>query len=131
MAVENRLGKGLGALLGAQPTVSASRGGGTLPTSLMQAGAYQPRHAMPPESLEELTASIRAKGVIQPILVRPLKNGVAGGPRYEIIAGERRWLAAKLAGLSDIPTIVRDVSDQEALALALIENIQRENLSAT
>jgi ParB family chromosome partitioning protein len=131
MAIENRLSKGLGALLGATPTVSASRGGGTLPVSLMKGGAFQPRQAAPVESLEDLTASIKAKGVIQPILVRPMRNGPPGGPRYEIIAGERRWQAAKLAGLTDIPTIVRDVSDEEALALALIENIQRESLSAT
>jgi ParB family chromosome partitioning protein len=120
----------LGALLGAAPTVSASRGGGTLPLSLMQSSTLQPRREIHQEPLEELAASIKAKGVIQPIVVRPLPAG-ASGARYEIVAGERRWQAAKLAGLTDIPVIVRDLSDQEAVAVALIENIQREELTAT
>ena len=133
MAQETRvgLGRGLGALLGAAPTVSASRGGGTLPLSLMQSGALQPRREIQQEPLEELAASIKAKGVIQPIIVRPLPAGASGPARYEIVAGERRWQAAKLAGLADIPVIVRDLSDQEAVAVALIENIQREELTAT
>ncbi|MEA3159783.1 MAG: ParB family transcriptional regulator, chromosome partitioning protein, partial [Gammaproteobacteria bacterium] len=132
MAQESRgLGRGLGALLGAAPTVSASRGGGTLPLSLMQSGALQPRREIHQEPLEELAASIKAKGVIQPIIVRPLPAGASGPARYEIVAGERRWQAAKLAGLADIPVIVRDLSDQEAVAVALIENIQREELTAT
>jgi ParB family chromosome partitioning protein len=124
------LGRGLGSLLGADPTVSLSRGGGTLPMSLMQAGAFQPRHAIHQEPLEELAASIKANGVIEPIIVRPLPAGTAGDARYEIVAGERRWRAAKLAGLADIPTIVRQLSDKEAVAVALIENIQREDLTA-
>jgi ParB family transcriptional regulator, chromosome partitioning protein len=132
MAQESRgLGRGLGALLGAAPTVSASRGGGTLPLSLMQSGALQPRREIHQEPLEELAASIKAKGVIQPIVVRPLPPGVSGPARYEVVAGERRWQAAKLAGLTDIPVIVRELSDQEAVAVALIENIQREELTAT
>jgi ParB family chromosome partitioning protein len=110
--------------------VSASRGGGTLPLSLMQSGALQPRREIHREVLEELAASIKAKGVIQPIIVRPLQAGSSGTARYEIVAGERRWQAAKLAGLTDIPVIVRDLSDQEAVAVALIENIQREELTA-
>jgi ParB family transcriptional regulator, chromosome partitioning protein len=131
MGQESRgLGRGLGALLGAAPTVSASRGGGTLPLSLMQSGALQPRREIHREPLEELAASIKAKGVIQPIIVRPLPAGASGTARYEIIAGERRWQAAKLAGLTDIPVIVRDLSDKEAVAVALIENIQREELTA-
>jgi len=84
---------------------------------------------MEQETLEELAASIKASGVIQPIVVRRLSEGSAGA-RYEIIAGERRWQAAKLAGLTDIPTIVRELSDRDAVALALIENIQREGLTA-
>jgi ParB family transcriptional regulator, chromosome partitioning protein len=120
----------LGALLGAAPTVSASRGGGTLPLSLMQSGALQPRREIHRVPLEELAASIKAKGVIQPIIVRPLPAGASGTARYEIVAGERRWQAAKLAGLTDIPVIVRDLSDREAVAVALIENIQREELTA-
>jgi len=131
MAGESRgLGRGLGALLGAAPTVSLSRGGGTLPVSLMQPGAFQPRREIHPQPLEELAASIKANGVIEPIIVRALPAGGSGGAKYEIVAGERRWRAAKLAGLDDIPTIVRELSDQQAVAIALIENIQREELTA-
>ncbi len=130
MTRESRgLGRGLDSLLGANPTVSASRGGGTLPTSLMQAGSFQPRREIHAEPLEELAASIKANGVIEPIIVRALPAGAIGPARYEIIAGERRWRAAKLAGLSNIPVIVRELSDQQAVALALIENIQREELT--
>ncbi len=124
------LSRGLGALLGAAPTVSLSRGGGTLPVALMQAGAFQPRREIRRESLDDLAASIRTHGVIEPIVVRPLPEPAAGGARYEIVAGERRWRAAQLAGLSDIPAIVRTLSDQQAVAVALIENIQREELTA-
>jgi ParB family transcriptional regulator, chromosome partitioning protein len=123
------LGRGLGALLGATPTVSPSRGSGTLPVALMQPGPFQPRQHISPESLEELAASIKTNGVVQPIVVRRLPHG-ASGVRYEIIAGERRWQAAKLAGLTDIPTIVRELTDRDAVAVALIENIQREDLTA-
>ncbi len=130
MARESRgLGRGLGALLGATPKASASRGGGTLPLSLMQAGAFQPRRKIHRQPLEDLAASIKSNGVIQPIVVRPLPVGAAGAPKYEIVAGERRWQAAKLAGLNDIPVIVRELSDSQAVAVALIENIQREELT--
>jgi ParB family chromosome partitioning protein len=127
---ESRLGRGLGALLGAVPTVSASRGGGTLPISLMQASAFQPRREIHKEPLEELAASIKANGVIQPIVVRPLPQGTGGAAKYEIVAGERRWQAAQLAGLANIPVIVRELSDSQAVAVALIENIQREELTS-
>jgi ParB family transcriptional regulator, chromosome partitioning protein len=120
----------LGALLGAVPTVSASRGGGTLPIALMQAGPFQPRRAIHKEPLEELAASIKANGMIQPIVVRPLPQGTAGGAKYEIVAGERRWQAAQLAGLANIPVIVRELSDSQAVAVALVENIQREELTS-
>jgi ParB family chromosome partitioning protein len=132
MALESRgLGRGLGALLGAQPSVSASRGAGTLPVSLMRPGASQPRKTIHQQPLEELAASIKANGVIQPIVVRPLPaGGDEEGVRYEIIAGERRWQAAKLAGLTDIPVVVRELSDAQAVAVALIENIQREELTS-
>jgi ParB family chromosome partitioning protein len=123
------LGRGLQSLLGANPTVSASRGGGTLPISLMQPGAFQPRREIHQQPLEELAASIKANGVIQAIVVRPLPAG-SGSAKYEIVAGERRWQAAKLAGLTDIPVIVRQLSDKEAVAVALIENIQREELTS-
>ena len=115
--------------MGAELRVTPSRGGGTLPVSLMQAGAFQPRREIHQQPLEELAASIKANGVIQPIVVRRLTTGAVGGAKYEIVAGERRWQAAKLAGLADIPTIVRELSDAQAVAVALIENIQREELT--
>lgn len=96
-----------------------------LPLGQLSRGKYQPRRDIQPEALEELADSIRAQGVMQPIVVRPV-----GEDRYEIIAGERRWRAAQLAELDVIPAVIRDVSDEVALALALIENIQRENLNA-
>jgi ParB family chromosome partitioning protein len=130
MAHESRgLGRGLGALLGATPKASASRGGGTLPLTLMQAGTFQPRREIRRQPLEELAASIKANGVIQPIVVRPLPGSAAGAARYEIVAGERRWQAAKLAGLTDIPVIVRELTDSQSVAVSLIENIQREELT--
>ena len=132
MAAQKRgLGRGLDALLGnlSEPTSNApdvskeqlSR----LPVDLIQRGKYQPRREIEPEALQELADSIKAQGVMQPIIVRPLNAG-----RYEIIAGERRWRASQLAGLDEIPAIIRDVSDETATAMALIENIQRENLNA-
>jgi ParB family chromosome partitioning protein len=101
-----------------------------LPLDLLQRGKYQPRVDMREESLNELAQSIKSQGLVQPILVRPLPRGVAGETqRYEIIAGERRWRAAQLAGLVDIPAVIRDVPDEAAVAMALIENIQREDLN--
>ncbi len=135
------LGRGLADLLGpgvrGAPGVSAAAvtpapAGDELkrlPLDVLQRGKYQPRIDMHPESLEELAGSIKAQGVVQPIVVRPLA-GAPGAPlRYEIIAGERRWRAAQLAGLEDIPAIVRRIPDEAAIAVALIENIQRENLN--
>lgn len=124
------LGRGLGALLGAELSVSPSRGAGTLPVALMRPGAFQPRRDIRQESLEELAASIKANGVLQPIVIRPLPAGLRDGVRYEIICGERRWQAAQLAGLRDIPAIVRELSDRDAALVALIENIQREELTS-
>lgn len=95
-----------------------------LPVDLMQRGKYQPRVDMHPESLQDLADSIKAQGVVQPIVVRPID-----GKRYEIIAGERRWRAAQMAGLHEVPCVIRDVPDQAAMAMALIENIQREDLN--
>jgi ParB family transcriptional regulator, chromosome partitioning protein len=101
-----------------------------LPLDLLQRGRYQPRLDMRPESLAELADSIRAQGVVQPIVVRPVDSlGDGVSQRYEIIAGERRWRAAQMAGLSDIPAVIRHVPDEAAIAMALIENIQRENLN--
>lgn len=135
------LGKGLDALLGAGPIVSPSpvstapdqtptsdpKLDGRLahiPVEFCQRGKYQPRRDMHPEQLEELAESIKAQGVMQPIVVRPL-----GPDHYEIIAGERRWRAAQLAGLEKIPAVIREVNDEAAIAMALIENIQREDLN--
>ena len=140
VAKKRGLGRGLDALLGptraetarpaATPSVAPSappEGGDELRTvgvELLQRGKYQPRVDMHNESLEDLADSIRAQGVVQPILVRR-----SGAGSYEIIAGERRWRAAQLAGLQEVPVVVRDMDDRAAVAVALIENIQRENLN--
>lgn len=149
MATKKRgLGRGLDALLGgaasspaatpapAQPAAEAAPAGASpaservdgklclLPVDLIQRGRYQPRTDMHTESLEELADSIRVQGVVQPIVVRAVSAG-----KYEIIAGERRWRAAQLAGLQEIPAVVRVVDDRATIAMALIENIQRENLN--
>ena len=123
------LGRGLDALLGADDDKPAAEtpskdGLKELPIDSLQPGKYQPRTHMEPEALSELAASIKTQGVMQPVLVRPLGDG-----RYEIVAGERRWRAARMAGLAVVPTLVRDIPDQQALAAALIENIQREDLN--
>ncbi len=137
------LGRGLDALLGAntgtgasavQPGQPAISGADTvtaerselkqLPVDLIQRGKYQPRRDIEPEGVAELADSIRAQGVMQPIVVRPVP-----GDRYEIIAGERRWRATQLAGLDVIPAVIRDVPDEAAIAMSLIENIQREDLN--
>ena len=118
------LGRGLDALLDTESSPPPTESLGTARVDRLQPGRYQPRTKMDPESLNELAASIREQGLMQPILVRP-----AGADRYEIIAGERRWRAAQIAGLDEIPVVVRDVPDQAALAMALIENIQREDLN--
>jgi ParB family transcriptional regulator, chromosome partitioning protein len=100
-----------------------------LPLDELTRGKYQPRIDMRQEALEQLAISIRNQGVIQPIVVRPLANAAPGTPRYEIIAGERRWRAAQIAGLKTIPAVIRRVPDEAAIAMALIENIQREDLN--
>jgi ParB family transcriptional regulator, chromosome partitioning protein len=101
-----------------------------VPVDLLQRGKYQPRVDMRQESLEELAASIKAQGIVQPIVVRPVGAPSPGeSQRYEIIAGERRWRAAQIAGLAAIPAVIRRVPDEAAIAMALIENIQRENLN--
>ena len=128
-----RLGRGLEALLGdvrpAPATAGDAAGGHSqlreLPIEQLQRGKYQPRSKMDKPALEEMAETIRAQGVIQPLLVREIKRD-----RYEIIAGERRWRGAQLAGLATVPAVVREVSDQSAMAVALIENIQREDLNA-
>lgn len=123
------LGRGLEALLGdAHPAVDESDADAvqlrTVAIDLIQPGRYQPRKDMRSEPLEDLASSIRAQGIIQPLVVRGLGDG-----RYEIIAGERRWRAAQMAGLGEVPVVVREVADKGVVAMALIENIQRENLN--
>ena len=127
MAKMKGLGRGLDALLGGDEPAQARASGdqhAELRVDLLQPGKYQPRTQMSEGALKELADSIKAQGVMQPILVRPV-----GGGRYEIIAGERRWRAARIAGLGTVPALVREVPDNAALAMALIENIQREDLN--
>lgn len=142
MAVKKKgLGRGLDALLGsAMPkkiiepasgieteNLAVSNRDGELkqmPIEFLQRGKYQPRRDMSPEALEELSNSIKNQGVMQPIIIRPV-----GEQKYEIIAGERRWRASQLAGLDKVPVIIKDVPDEAAIAMALIENIQREDLN--
>ncbi|KAB2927518.1 MAG: ParB/RepB/Spo0J family partition protein [Dechloromonas sp.] len=121
------LGRGLDALL-AGSDAKADDELRNLPVERLKPGKYQPRTQMDPESLAELAASIKAQGVMQPILVRAVDN-TPGAERYEIVAGERRWRAAQQAGLAEVPVLVRSIPDEQALAMALIENIQRENLN--
>jgi ParB family chromosome partitioning protein len=121
------LGRGLDALLSGsdKPQGDEQR---NLPVERLRPGKYQPRTHMDQDSLAELAASIKTQGVMQPILVRAV-DSTPGSERYEIVAGERRWRAAQLAGLSEVPVLVRSIPDEQALAMALIENIQRENLN--
>jgi ParB family transcriptional regulator, chromosome partitioning protein len=123
------LGRGLSALIGdeAAPTRGEvpAKGSRTLPVAFLKPGRFQPRKAFADEALAELAASIKEKGVLTPILVRPL-----GTDSFEIVAGERRWRAAQLAKLHDVPVVVRDLADAEALEIAIIENIQRADLNA-
>ena len=119
------LGRGLDALLGSDAAVATPAGSSqTLPLARLRAGKYQPRTRMNSTSLAELAESIKAQGVMQPILVRPVDDGL-----YEIIAGERRFRASQMAGLDEVPVLVKAVPDEAALAMALIENIQREDLN--
>ena len=123
------LGRGLDALLGGDDSAPRKDAMATLPVGAIRPGKYQPRTKMDGASLEELAASIREQGIMQPILVRPLESAGAKAQRYEIIAGERRFRAARLAGLDEVPVLVREVPDESAAVMALIENIQREDLN--
>lgn len=125
MARQRGLGRGLDALLSGDEPAAAGDRLATLPVTALRPGKYQPRTNMHQEAIQELADSIKSQGMIQPILARELARG-----EYEIIAGERRWRAAQLAGLREVPVLVREVRDEAALAMALIENIQREDLSA-
>ncbi len=132
---KKRLGRGLDALL-SKPVAETAAVTGAAPSDglrhiavdLLQRGEYQPRADIRQDTLEDLASSIRAQGIVQPIVVRPLGSD-GGTQRYEIIAGERRWRAAQMASLDVIPAIIRDVSDEAAVAMSLIENIQREDLN--
>lgn len=121
------LGRGLDILLDPESDTRQDQRQGMLAVTALRPGKYQPRTRMDPGSLEELAASIKAQGLIQPISVRPV--AVEGLVSYEIIAGERRWRAAQIAGLPEVPVLIRDIPDDAALAMSLIENIQRENLN--
>lgn len=122
---KKRLGRGLDALLGETAAVADTQDRlRHIPIDMLKRGQYQPRTRMDKDALDELSQSIQARGVVQPIVVRPLSDG-----DYEIIAGERRWRAAQLAGLDSVPVVVRDIPDEAALVIALIENIQREDLN--
>ena len=128
MASKKRgLGRGLDALLGdvAPAAEEKTQNMQTLPIEFLQRGKYQPRKDMHPETLQELADSIKVQGVIQPIIVRLLAEN-----KYEIIAGERRWRASQLAALQEVPVVIKDIDDRGAMAVALIENIQREDLNA-
>ena len=135
MAKKKRLGRGLDALL-SKPIVDFTADSGQeveglhqIPLELLQRGKFQPRMDMRQDTLQDLANSIKAQGIVQPIVARPLKKRAGKAQRYEIVAGERRWRAAQIAGLAEIPTVIRDIGDDAAIATALIENIQRENLN--
>jgi ParB family chromosome partitioning protein len=137
MSPKKRLGRGLDALLSkpaTEPKAASTDsqkpqdGLRDIPVDLLQRGQYQPRVDMRQDTLEDLARSIKAQGVVQPIVVRPIA-GKGSEQRYEIVAGERRWRAAQLAGLDSVPAVVREIPDDSAIAMALIENIQRENLN--
>ncbi len=121
------LGKGLSALLGEATAAAPAAGLRTLAVSALEPGPFQPRDGMDEGALEELAASMKEHGVLQPILVRPRKGDAQ---RFQIIGGERRWRAAQKAGLHEVPALVRDFSDREAMAAGLVENLQRQDLNA-
>ena len=124
MSGSQRLGRGLAALLGDPAPAQGPRT--SLPVTALEPGPFQPRTVMPPEQLQELADSIRQQGVLQPLLARPHPDTEH---KYQIIAGERRWRAAQLAGLHDVPVLVRELSDSEAMAAGLVENLQRQDLN--
>jgi ParB family chromosome partitioning protein len=125
VAKKKRLGRGMNAMIPKKDEVAPPKTGlEEIPIEFIQPGKYQPRTYFAEESIAELSDSIKAQGVIQPIVLRPI-----GDDRYEIIAGERRWRAAQLAGIEKIPAVIRTVDDESALAMSLIENIQREDLN--
>ena len=136
MTTKKRLGRGLDALLSSsredKQTFDSEKSNDTLeeiPLESLQRGRYQPRIDMRQESLEELASSIKSQGIVQPLAVRPVASNSDTEARYEIIAGERRWRAAQIADLKSVPVVIKNIPDSDAIAMALIENIQRENLN--
>jgi ParB family chromosome partitioning protein len=135
MTRKKRLGRGLDALLSKPVTETPAVTGHevdslqNVPVELLQRGEYQPRVDMRKDTLEDLADSIKAQGIVQPIIARALSKTGGDTQRYEIIAGERRWRAAQLAGLAEVPVIIRDIDNHAAIAMSLIENIQREDLN--
>ncbi len=130
-AQRNRLGRGLASLVGDNPSAKGRAGPPEgdqiqLPVDTIKPGPLNPRQSFSPPELEELANSIREKGLVQPLIVRPMPDG----RHYEIVAGERRWRAAQIAGLHKLPVVIRSLTDQEALELAIIENVQRTDLNA-
>jgi len=135
MTPKRRLGRGLDALLSKPVAATRAAAGGSgegglrqIPVELLQRGQYQPRVDIRQDTLEDLASSIKAQGIVQPIVARPIEGG-KGIQRYEIVAGERRWRAAQMAGLEEVPAVVSEISDDAAIAMALVENIQREDLN--
>lgn len=135
MTKKKRLGRGLDVLL-SKPVADTPAVTGheldslqKIPVELLQRGQYQPRVDMRQDTMENLANSIKSQGVVQPIVARPIKTKNGKAQRYEIVAGERRWRAAQMAGLAEIPAVIRDIDDDAAIATSLIENIQRENLN--
>ena len=132
-ATRNRLGRGLAALIGdvesvaGEPAGDQGRSQRRLPVAFLRPNPHNPRKAFAAADLDDLTASVREKGVVQPILVRPIEGA---DDAFEIVAGERRWRAAQKAGLHDVPVVVRALTDKEALELAIVENVQRQDLNA-
>jgi ParB family chromosome partitioning protein len=135
MTRKRRLGRGLDALLSKPITETPAVTGHevdslqNIPVELLQRGEYQPRVDMRKDTLDDLADSIKAQGIVQPIVARALSKAGSNGQRYEIVAGERRWRAAQLAGLAKVPVIIRDIDNHAAIAMSLIENIQREDLN--
>lgn len=137
MGAQKRLGRGLDALLGnakkpatdATAQTQSAAAPSEIPVSKLTPGRYQPRRHIAKDNLEELANSIRQQGILQPLVVRPRTGSDSSTESHEIVAGERRWRAAQLAGLATVPVVIRDLDDQGALAVALIENLQREDLN--
>jgi ParB family chromosome partitioning protein len=125
--MERRLGRGLGSLLGNSSVLEDQKRAQDLPLEVIRPNPFQPRKTFDPAALEELADSIRRHGILQPIVVRPVSDGEA---QYEIVAGERRWRASRIAGLSVVPAVVRELRDEQMLELALVENVQRKDLDA-